>query len=85
MAVDRVERSLEMVLVQVARGDNLDIVEAQKFVRVTGPLHAPAKDADDDAARRGGGAGPTQGAGRDDGGGSEGETGGGEKAAAADA
>ena len=45
MAVDLVQRLLEMVLVQVAGGDDLAVFHAQKRLRVAGALHAPAHHA----------------------------------------
>ena len=43
-AVDLVQRLLEMVLVQVAGCDHLDIIHAQKGVGVPGAHHTPADD-----------------------------------------
>jgi hypothetical protein len=74
-----------MVLVEVARGDDLNIFQAQELVRVTWPLHAPAGNTHDDATRRWGSALPAQGAGRDESGCGDGETGGGKETTAADA
>ncbi len=44
MAVDLVQRLLEVVLVQVAGGDDLHVVKAQEGVGVAGAHHAPTDD-----------------------------------------
>ena len=86
MAVDLVERLLEMVLVQVAGGDDLDIVQAEEARSCCRAPACPSRRRPSTMRPGGGGrAVPAQGAGRNDGGGGEGQTGGGKETAAADA
>ena len=49
VGVDGVDGGLQMVLVDVAGGDDLAIVEAEEGLGVGRPHHAPADDADGDA------------------------------------
>jgi hypothetical protein len=66
MAVDPVESGLQMVFVQVAGGDDVAILELEKFAGVAGTLHAPTDDSQCHALRRSGFVTPAEGTGGDD-------------------
>ena len=52
MGVDGVDGGLQVVLLDVAGGDDLAIVKAEEGFGVGGAHHAPADDADGDALVR---------------------------------
>ena len=82
MVVDRAHRLVQMVLVQVAGRDDLAILDVEKLLGVSRPLHAPAHHPEGDAPGRGI---LSQHAAGDDGGHGNRGGRGGEKLAAADA
>ena len=85
MVVDRVHRVLQMIFVEVARGDHLTIVLNEKRLRVARPLHAPADDAKINAIGRTRATGGTRGAAGQDEWQRDGRRRGGDKMSAADA